>query len=70
MCCKVPPKPQLGWCYIKLIKFKVVGADVFMINGKTLLWIVDYHSKFPIVKQVNSLSADDVVQMTKLICVE
>ena len=28
----------------------VVNADVIMINGKTLLPIVDYHSKFPIVK--------------------
>ena len=26
-----------------------------ILNGKTLLCIVDYHSKFPIVKKVNSL---------------
>ena len=41
-----------------------------MINGKTLLCIVDYHSKFPIMKKVNSLLADDLLQMTKLIFVE
>ena len=41
-----------------------------MINGKTLLHIVDYHSKFPIVKKVNSLSGDDLVWMTKLIFAE
>ena len=28
--------------------------------------IVDYHSKFPIVKKVNNLSADDLVKITKL----
>ena len=32
-----------------------------------LLCIVDYHSKFSIEKRVNSLSVDDLVQMTKLI---
>ena len=37
-----------------------------MINGKSLLYIVDYYSKFPTVKKVNSLSANDVVQMAKL----
>ena len=50
--------------------WEVVGADVFMTNCKTLLCIVDYHSKFPIVKKVNSLSADDVVHTTKLIFAE
>ena len=39
-----------------------------MIYGKTLLCIVDYHSKFLIVKK--SLSADELVQMTKLIFAE
>ena len=47
---------------------EVVSADVFMINGKTILCIVDHHSKFPKVKKVNSLSADDLMQMAKLIC--
>ena len=46
--------------------WELVGADVSMINGKTLLCIVDYHNKFPKVKKVNSLSADNLVQMTKL----
>ena len=41
-----------------------------MINGKTLLCIVDHHSKFPIVKKVNRLLADDLVQMTKLVFAE
>ena len=50
--------------------WEVAGADIFMINGEILLCIVDYHSKFPIVKKVNSLSADDLVRMTNLILAE
>ena len=41
-----------------------------MIKDKTFLCIVDYHNKFPIVKKLNSLSADDLVQLTKLIFAE
>ena len=48
----------------------MVGADVFMINGKTILCIVDSHNKFPIVKKLNSLSTDNRVQTAKLIFAE
>ena len=44
--------------------WEVDGADIFMT--KTFLYIVDYHSKFTILKKVNSLSPHDLVQMTKL----
>ena len=50
--------------------WEVVGADIFMINGKKLLSTVDYHSKFPIVKKYNTLSADDLVQVAKPIFAE
>ena len=56
---KIPCRPR-----------EVVNTDVFIINNKTLLWIVDYHSKLPIVKTVNSLSADILLQMNKLIFAE
>ena len=49
---------------------KVVGADIFMINGKTVLCIVDHHNKCPIVKNINKLSADNLMQMAKLILAE
>ena len=50
--------------------WEVVGADILVINGKTHLFIIDYCCKFPIVKKVNSLSTDNLVQMTMLIFVE
>ena len=37
---------------------------------QALLCVVDYHSKFPIVKEVNSLPVDDLVEKTKLIFAE
>ena len=50
--------------------WEVVCADIFMLNDKTLLYFVDYYSKFPIKKKVGSLWGDDLVQMAKLIFVE
>ena len=41
-----------------------------MIYNKMLLHIVDYYSKFPVVKKVGSHAADDLVQMTKIIFAE
>ena len=46
---------------------EVVSADVFMINNKMLLCIVEYYTKLPIVKKVGSLAVDDLVQMAKMI---
>ena len=41
-----------------------------MANTITLLCIVDYYSKFPVVKKVASLSVDYLVHTTKLTCSE
>ena len=45
--------------------WEVVGVDIFMINNKMLLYTVEYYSKFPDVKKMGSLAADNFVQMTK-----
>ena len=42
---KIPYKP-----------WEVVSADIFTANFKSLLCIVDFYSKFPIVKKADSLS--------------
>ena len=31
--------------------WEVIGVDMFTLNNKNYLFIVDYHSKFPIVKR-------------------
>ena len=35
---------------------EVIAADMFTLNNKSYLCIVDYHSKFPIVKDAEDLS--------------
>ena len=48
----------------------VVGDDIFMINNKTLLCIVDYYRKCQVVKWVASLSADDLGHAAKMTSAE
>ena len=50
--------------------WEVVGADTFMVHNKMLLCIANYYSKFPVVKKVGNLAADDIVQIAKIIFAE
>ena len=52
------------------ILWDVVNAYIYMINYKMFLCIVDYYSKFPVVKKVSSLAIDGLAQMTEMIFVE
>ena len=45
--------------------WEVVGTDASMINNENLLCIVDYYSKFPVVKKVENLAAKDLIQAAK-----
>ena len=40
-----------------------VGADIFTINNKHSLCIVDYHNRFPVIKQVKGLCADHLMKV-------
>ena len=40
--------------------WETVGADIFMLNNKTYLCIVDYHSKFLVWKLMNGSHADSL----------
>ena len=48
----------------------VLGTDIFTLNNKQYLCIVDYHSKFPIIKKTKDLSADSLIFMCKIIFAE
>ena len=54
--------PRKAITLLNTMPWEAVSADGFMINGKALLCAADYHSKFPIMKEVNSLSADHLVR--------
>ena len=47
--------------------WEYVGVDIFPINNKHFLCIVDYYSKFPVMKQVELFSTDNVIQTYKII---
>ena len=49
-------------CYGMFIKLrKVVGTDIFMINNENLLIIVDYYIILPVIKNVESMLAKDLI---------
>ena len=48
--------------------WEVVGADMFTLQIK--FCIVGYHSKLPVIKKTEDLSADSLLLALKLICTE
>ena len=50
--------------------WEVIGADMFTLNNKHYLCIMDYNSKFPIIKKTEDLSAENLILMCKVIFVE
>ena len=50
--------------------WEVVGADIFFVKNKTLLYILDYYNKFPIKKKAGSLAADDLVKASRIVFAE
>ena len=50
--------------------WEVITADMFTLNNKYYLCIIDYHSKFPIIKKTEDMSADSIIIMCKVIFAE
>ena len=48
----------------------MIGADMFILNNKHYLCIIDYHSKFLLIKKIDDLSADSLLIMCKVIFAE
>ena len=61
------PKEKIIHHNIQLRPWDVLGTDIFHFNNKNYLCIVDYHSKFPIVKRLEGLSAESLITTTKVI---
>ena len=64
------PKETIVHHDIPVRPWDMVGADMFTLNNKNYLCIVDYHSKFPIIKKTEDLSADCLVLTCKAIFAE
>ena len=48
----------------------VIGADMFQLNNKNYLCIVDYHSMFSVIKRMEGLSAESLIAAVKIIFAE
>ena len=47
--------------------WEVVGADMFALHNKKYICIVDYYSKFPVIKEMEDLSAGNLTLICKII---
>ena len=45
------PKEKIIHHDIPLKTWEALGADIFQLNSKIYLCIVDYHSKFPVINR-------------------
>ena len=61
------PKEKITHHNIPLRPWEVIGADVFHFKNKHYLCIVDYNSKFPVIKRLEALSADNLINVVKTI---
>ena len=52
---------------IPIRPWEVLSTDIFHFNNKNYLCIVDYHSKFPVVKRLEGLSAENLITTIKVI---
>ena len=61
------PKEKILHHDIPLRPWKVLVADVFHFNNKNYLCIIDYHSKFPVVKRLEGLSTENLIATAKVL---
>ena len=60
------PKEQIMHQEIPEKPWEVVGADMFNSHNKYYLCIINYHSKFPIIKKTEDLAAASLTVACKL----
>ena len=64
------PKEKSIQHNIQLGPWEVVGVDIFNFNENNYLRVVDYKSKFPIIKRLEGLSAENLINTIKIIFTE
>ena len=53
------PKEKIIHHDIPLRPWEVLGVDIFHLSNKNYLCVVDYDSKFPVIKRMEGLSAEN-----------
>ena len=61
------PKEKIIHHDIPLRPWEVVGADIFHFNNRNYLCVIDYNSKCPIVKRLEGLSVENLINTVKII---
>ena len=61
------PKEKIIHHVIPLKPWEVLGVDIFDLNNKNCLCIIDYHSKFPVRKRMQGLSPESLITKIKVI---
>ena len=64
------PKEKIIHHDIPVRPWDVISANMFYLDNKHCLCIVDFHSKFPIIKKTTDLSADSLILTCKIIFAE
>ena len=64
------PKEKIIHHDILLRPWDVLGADIFHLNNKNYLCIIDYHSESPVIKRMEGLSAESLIATIKVIFAE
>ena len=64
------PKEKTIHHDILLRPWEVLGADMFQLDNKNYLCVVDYHSKFAVIKRIEGLSAESLITTVKIIFAE
>ena len=67
---QMQPKEKIMHHDIPLRPWEVVGADVFHFNNKNYLCIVAYNSKFLVIKRLEGLSVENLINTVKIIFAE
>ena len=64
---QIQPKEKTIHHDIPLRPWDVIGADIFQLHNKNYLCVVNYHSKFPLIKRMEELSAESLITTAKII---
>ena len=64
---QMQPKEKIINHNIPLRPWEVLDTDIFHFNNKNYLCIIDCHSKFPMVKGLEGLSAESLIATIKVI---
>ena len=64
------PKEKIIHHNIPLKPWEEVRADIFHFNSKNYVCIVDYNNKFPVIKRLEGLSVESLINTVKIIFTE